>query len=294
MVDQRRGRDGGAPAAGFAAPWADRMTPRLSIVVPALNEAPNIAPLVVEIERAFADRGGAIELILVDDGSTDETLARMTEAAAARPWVRVLHRRKRAGQSAAFHAGIRAAKAQWIGMLDADLQNDPADLPRLMEALAREGADWAQGTRRRREDGAWRAFSSWVGRTFRRAGLGDTVRDTGCSCRVFRREIGLALPLQYAGLHRFMPVYARRLGYRVIEVDVAHRDRAAGRAKYGALNRALPGLIDLFAVRWMFRRLRDVRVDERAPAREEGAEAERVGAAETVARPADPEPAETH
>jgi len=268
----------------------DGVTPALSIVVPAFNEAENIAPLLAEIELAFDGATGTIEVILVDDGSTDGTQARMMQEASERTWVRVLCRPERAGQSAAFCAGIQAARSAWIGMLDADLQNDPADLPKLMKGLDRDGADWAQGTRRRREDGLWRAFSSWVGRSFRRMALGDMIRDTGCSCRVFRREIGLVLPLQYAGIHRFMPIYARKLGYRVIEVDVKHRNRASGKAKYGALNRAIPGLVDLIAVRWMFRRLRNVAVEERTLAR---TDIQSSNGPEILARQTGTEPAET-
>jgi dolichol-phosphate mannosyltransferase len=163
------------------------------------------------------------------------------------------------GQSAAFHAGIRRARGRVIALLDADLQNDPADLPAMLEAMRTHKADMVQGDRSAdRRDTAWRRFSSWVGRTFRRTMLGDTIRDTGCSLRVFRREVGLALPLQYKGMHRFIPFYARTLGYTVIEHPVHHRPRTAGVAKYGAWNRALPGLRDLIAVRWMRSRLRPV------------------------------------
>jgi len=242
---------------------------RFSVVVPAHNEEENVEPLVREVEQVFAQLPFACELVYVDDGSTDATLARALALAEDRPWLRVLRRPRRAGQSAAFHAGLRAARGELVGMLDADLQNDPADLPLLLEQLDAAGADWVQGRRVRREDGWWRAFSSWVGRTFRRLVLGDTIRDTGCSCRVFRREVGLQLPLQFAGAHRFMPVYARRLGYLVIERPVRHRDRRAGRPKYGALNRAIPGLVDLFAFRWMFRRLRDVAAEELTAGRPE-------------------------
>lgn len=238
--------------------------PRLSIVAPAFNEEENIAPLVAEVERACEDLPGGMELILVDDGSTDATPQRIAALMPERPWLRMIRMNRNGGQSGAFHAGIRAARGELIGMLDADLQNDPADLPRMVTELDRTGADWVQGARLRRSDSnrSTRRFASWVGRTFRRTMLGDTIRDTGCSARVFRRSVGLQLPLQFRGMHRFMPVYARRLGCTVVELGVNHRARHAGVAKYGSFDRAVQGLRDLFAVRWMFSRLRGVEYTE--------------------------------
>jgi len=235
-------------------------SPELSVIAPAFNEQDNIEPLVREVEAVFASMAAPAELLIVDDGSSDRTADCCIALMEGRPWLRLIRMRRNAGQSAAFHAGIRAARGELIAMLDADLQNDPADLPRLMDALRASGADWVQGHRadRRDRNTLTRRFSSRVGRTFRSRFLGDTIRDTGCSCRVFRREVGLQLPLQYRGMHRFMPIYARRLGYTVIERDVGHRPRHSGEAKYGMWNRALPGLRDLFAVRWMFNRLRVV------------------------------------
>ena len=236
----------------------------LSIVAPAHNEEPNIAPLVADISRALAGSGLNFEMIVVDDGSTDGTRQRLREQMAEHAWLRCVGlvgtmRGRGHGQSAAFYAGIRCARGELIALIDADRQNDPADLPAMVRLLRERGADMVQGDRSAcRADGAARKFSSWVGRTFRRAVLGDTIRDTGCSLRVLRRELGLKLPLQYRGMHRFIPFYARMLGCRVLEVDVRHRQRTAGQAKYGMWDRALPGLRDLFAVRWMRSRLRPV------------------------------------
>lgn len=239
-------------------------SPELSVIAPAYNEEDNIEPLVREVEAVFATMQSPGELLIVDDGSTDQTVERCIGLMDGRPWLRLVRLQRNAGQSAAFHAGIRASRGSLIAMLDADLQNDPADIPRLVEALHETGADWVQGHRARRNDRNTlvRRFSSGVGRWFRSAFLGDTIRDTGCSCRVFRREVGLQLPLQYRGMHRFMPIYAHRLGYTVIERDVGHRPRHSGEAKYGMWNRALPGLRDLFAARWMFSRLRPVEYTE--------------------------------
>ena len=144
-------------------------------------------------------------------------------------------------------------------LLDADGQNDPADIPPMLERLAESGADMVQGDRSAaRRDSLVRRVSSWVGRVFRRGLLGDTIRDTGCSLRVMRREVALALPLEFRGMHRFIPLMARHVGYRVVEMPVHHRPRAAGQTKYGIRNRAIPGLIDCFAVRWMRKRRRPV------------------------------------
>jgi dolichol-phosphate mannosyltransferase len=236
--------------------------PELSIVVPALDEQDNVAPLVEQVQQAVLARGISSEMIVVDDGSTDATLPRLLELRKTHPWLRVLHRAKPMGQSAAMYAGIQAARGRYIATLDADLQNDPADLPAMLEALRAGQADMAQGLRARRQDTPIRKFSSWVGRTTRGLILGDKVRDTGCTTRVVKAEIAREFPLQYKGMHRFLPAYAKRLGATVIEMPVNHRPRVAGVAKYGMLNRGLAGLVDCFAVRWMFKRYRDPAVQE--------------------------------
>lgn len=240
----------------------------LSVLAPAHNEQDNVGPLVDEMEAAIGPLGIAWEFIVVDDGSTDATRARVMELAAERPWLRCVAMRetppgKGNGQSAAFHAGFRAARGRLVASLDADLQNDPADIPRLLEELERTGADFVQGDRSaaRAQGDAWvRQVTSKIGRAFRRMLLGDTIRDTGCSLRVMKREIAVRLPLEFKGMHRFIPVTARQLGYTVVELPVNHRHRHAGETKYGAgiSKRAIPGLIDCFAVRWMRARRRPV------------------------------------
>lgn len=242
----------------------DAAAVELSIIAPARNEEANLRGLIDDVERALAASGIPFELIVVDDASTDRSLEVLREQAPAHPWLRPRAMAGtppagRHGQSAVFHAGIREARGALVAMLDADRQNDPADLPRMVERLRAGDCDLVQGDRSaQRRDNAVRRFSSRVGRWFRRLVLGDTIRDTGCSIRVMRREVALALPLQYRGVHRFIPAYARRLGYRVDEMPVNHRPRAAGRSNYGIWNRALPGLVDLLAVRWMFSRLTPV------------------------------------
>jgi glycosyltransferase involved in cell wall biosynthesis len=167
------------------------------------------------------------------------------------------------GQSAAFHAGIRASRGTLVALSDGDCQTDPADIPPMVERLAGGGADMVQGDRSAaRRDGFVRRISSWVGRFFRRLLLGDTIRDTGCSLRVMKRSVALALPLEFRGAHRFIPFTARQLGFQVVEMPVRHRARTAGLTKYGIRNRAIPGLFDCFAMRWMRSRRRGVRYEE--------------------------------
>jgi dolichol-phosphate mannosyltransferase len=238
----------------------------LSVVAPAHNEEDNIAPLIEQIGKALEGSGLSFESVIVDDGSTDATRERLREAMATRPWLRCVAMTNTPpgrgnGQSAAFHAGFRACRGALIAVLDADLQNDPSEIPAMVALLRRTGAGLVQGDRSRaRQDNAVRRMGSVVGRLFRRFLLGDTIRDTGCSLRVMKREIALALPLEFRGMHRFIPITARHLGYRVEEMQVTHRPRVAGQTKYGfgIIQRAIPGLVDLFAVRYMRSRRRPV------------------------------------
>jgi len=229
----------------------------LSIVVPALDEQESIGSLVDEVGRSVMGAGVAAELIVVDDGSTDQTSRRLAELASSRPWLRAVRRARRGGQSAATYAGIAASRGRFVATLDADGQNDPADLVVMLKHLQNDEADMVQGDRSaNRRDHAVRRVSSWVGRTTRRLLLGDTIRDTGCSTRVMRAQFARQIPLMYSGMHRFMPFYVRMLGGRVVEQSASHRPRVAGRAKYGVLNRMLSGLADCLAVRWMAKRYR--------------------------------------
>lgn len=241
----------------------------LSVVAPAHNEEDNVEALVREVGQALSRVAGGTqvtEFVIVDDGSVDSTRARIAALMPGRPWLRCVAMTKTppgkgGGQSAAFHAGVRAARGRLIATLDADLQNDPADIPVMLELMTKTGADMVQGDRSHaRRDSAVRRVGSIVGRKFRLWLLGDTIRDTGCSLRVMKREIALALPLEFKGMHRFIPVTARHLGFTVVEMKVNHRPRTAGETKYGMgiTKRAIPGLLDLLAVRWMRGRRRPV------------------------------------
>lgn len=238
----------------------------LSIVAPAHNEQENVRPLVEQVGAAIEPLGIPWEFVIVDDGSTDWTRDEIEKLMRDRPWLRCVTMTNTPagrgnGQSAAFHAGFRYARGRLIGVLDADLQNDPADYPKMLELLKETGADMVQGDRSHaRQDTFIRRYGSIVGRMFRKMILGDTIRDTGCSLRIMKREIALALPLEFRGMHRFIPATARHLGYTVVEMPVNHRARHAGETKYGMgiTQRALPGLMDCFAVRWMRARRRPV------------------------------------
>lgn len=239
---------------------------KLTVVAPAHNEQDNMGPLVEAVGNAIGPLGIAFEFIIVDDASTDDTAQRVKELQGDRDWLRLISLGRPAGgggngQSAAFKVGFARARGELIAVLDADLQNDPADLPAMLEMLAQTGADFVQGDRSaaRREGDAWiRGVTSVIGRVFRRLLLSDTIRDTGCSLRVMKREIAVGLPLEFKGMHRFIPVTARQMGYTVVEMPVSHHPRRAGETKYGMgiTKRAIPGLVDCFAVRYMRNRRR--------------------------------------
>ncbi len=236
----------------------------LSVVAPAHNEEANVAPLVEQIRAAIEPLGFPFEIVIVDDGSIDGTRAKLVELMRSRPWLRCIAmtktpKGKGAGQSAAFYAGFAETRGRLVATLDADLQNDPADIAAMVKLMRETNADMVQGDRSHaRKDNFVRRIGSVVGRKFRLWLLGDSIRDTGCSLRVMKREIAVQLPLQFRGMHRFIPVTARHLGYTVVEMRVTHRPRIAGETKYGMgiMQRAIPGLIDLLAVRYMRSRRR--------------------------------------
>lgn len=237
----------------------------LSIVIPALNEADNVQPLVEQIDAAMREANLSYELIVVDDGSSDTTLEKLKALMKTYASLRTLHRTESRGQSAAMGQGIAAARSLYIATLDADLQNDPHDLAKMLSLLQQENADMVQGDRSHaRKDNMIRRYGSIVGRLFRRMVLGDHVRDTGCSARVIRASYAKQIPLQFHGVHRFFPAYVALLGGKVVEMPASHRPRIAGETKYGMgiLTRGPRALFDLFAVRWMKSRWRDASVVE--------------------------------
>jgi len=234
-------------------------TPRLSVVVPVHDEEDNLEPLHREICDALKTMSEAFELVLVDDGSRDRSLERMRALAARDPRVRIVVLEGNHGQTAALDAGFRAARGEITATLDADLQNDPHDLPKLLSCLDR--ADVVNGVRVDRHDSLVRKISSKIGNGFRNWMTGESVTDVGCSIRVMRTEYLRRVKL-FRGMHRFLPTLLRMEGARLIEIPVAHRARHSGRSKYGIANRLFVGLADVLAVRWMQSRAIRYRVRE--------------------------------
>lgn len=239
------------------------MAVEISIIVPAYDEADNILPMVREVAAAFARVPQPYELVFVDDASKDDTWLKIQEAHRLDPRVRgVLHSRN-CGQSAALWTGIQATTAPIIATLDADLQNDPADLPKLLAELP--AYDFACGVRVARKDNFVRRVSSRVARWARKTALGVDFSDTGCALRVFKRT-ALDGVFPFNGLHRFLPVLVHGGGASAKEIPVNHRPRVAGVSKYGVWNRLGRGIFDLFALAWyQRRRYRRVAVTEYPP-----------------------------
>jgi dolichol-phosphate mannosyltransferase len=234
-------------------------TPEISAVVPAYNEIENLPTLLAELRAALDSTGRRHEIVIVDDGSRDgspEWL--LAERARDVRLVPVLLERN-VGQSGALAAGLTRARGAIVVTLDADLQNDPADLPRLLAAL--EHADVVSGIRQRRQDGWLRLASSRIANATRRAVLGDPVTDIGCSFKAYRREVLESLPF-FVGVHRFLPALCVFRGARFAEVPLTHRPRAHGQSKYGVHNRLWRGLYDLVGVRWLKSRLLRYRIRE--------------------------------
>ena len=226
--------------------------PLFSVVVPFYNEAENLPLLVVEIEKALAAIGLPAEIILVNDGSTD-TYARPEVSPAQGYPVRWLDITARSGQSAAMYFGTQAARGEFVGYLDADLQNDPADLGKLL-ALVRSGqADLVTGIRTRRNDDWVRRFTSRFANAVRSRVLGDHTSDTGCSLKVLRAEAAKRLPA-WNGMHRFIPALIHSMGYITGETPVNHRARHAGFSKVLQGKRAWRATVDLLGMIWLSRR----------------------------------------
>ena len=221
-------------------------SPAVSVVVPLYNEEENVAILQSELSAVL--KGVHHEIIFVDDGSDDHTVERIEIA----PNVRVIRFERNAGQSAAIYSGLNAARGRILVLIDGDLQNDPADIPRLLDEIAR-GADLVCGYRARRRDTIAKRLTSWIANTIRSRYTRDGVRDTGCTLKAMRRECVVAL-LPFNGMHRFIPALVKNAGYGLMEIPVNHRPRRFGQTKYGLGNRAVRATVDMFGVRWLLSR----------------------------------------
>ncbi len=232
-------------------------TPELAVVVPVRNEADNVLPLIEEIHQALAG-GPEFEVVYVDDGSTDATGDRLAEARRRYPRLRIVRHRAACGQSQAVATGIRHARAPMIATLDGDGQNDPADIPALLERWRAAPESMRPrlliaGWRAKRRDTVWRRLASRAANAIRSRLLGDDTPDTGCGTKLFPRDLFLDLP-RFDHMHRFLPALVLRAGGQVESVAVNHRPRERGRSKYGNLRRAIVGVPDLLGVMWLMRR----------------------------------------
>jgi glycosyltransferase involved in cell wall biosynthesis len=225
--------------------------PDVSVVVPVYNEVDNVPILVDEIEKALASAGLSFEIVIVDDGSTDGSSECIDSAAAEKGFVRAVHFDGNYGQTSAFDAGIKAAAGRAICMIDADLQNDPADIPRLVTEL--ETHDAAVGWRADRKDPWTKKLTSRVANFIRKRSTGDYIHDTGCALKAFRADVVKRVKL-FNGMHRFFTTLAKMDGADIVEVKVNHRPRRFGKSKYSIFNRAIRPTLDLLAVMWMQRR----------------------------------------
>ncbi len=233
-------------------------SPTLSIVVPLFNEEDNITLLQDEIAKVVAEMN--YELILVDDGSTDRTVERIRRD----KQTRIVRMHTNSGQSAAMYVGIHAAYGEVIGLLDGDLQNDPAELPLMTQKILQNEADLVCGYRAKRKDTWSKRMTSRIANAVRSRFIGDGVRDTGCTLKTMRRECREML-VPFYGMHRFIPALIKGGGYRIVEVPVNHRPRHSGTSKYGFGNRAIKATMDMFGVAWLLSRQLKLRFKEDPP-----------------------------
>jgi glycosyltransferase involved in cell wall biosynthesis len=240
----------------------------ISVVIPAKDELENIQPLVDEIYAAMSQMTPEqkdFEIIYVDDGSTDGTFDEIVRLKnEGRTALKVLKHANSVGQSTAIHSGIKAASGELIITLDADGQNNPADIPNLLAEAYKlpQGSDFCiAGYRKNRKDTAWYRFQSKLANGIRARLLDDGTPDTGCGLKIFPKATFLQLPY-FDHMHRFIPALIRRLQGKIVVVEVHHRDRQAGVSKYNLWNRLWVGIVDMFGVMWLQRRVKIARVVE--------------------------------
>ena len=229
-------------------------SPEISIIIPVYNEAASLPQLQVELFSVMRDYDH--EIVFVDDGSNDDSAKQIQRS----PRIRLLQFVKNCGQSAAIYAGLAMARGRVLVLLDSDLQNDPNDIPRLLEEIEK-GADLVCGYRAKRQDTWFKKFQSTIANRIRSRFTRDGVRDTGCTLKAMRRECREAL-IPFYGMHRFLPALIKGMGYKLVEIPVNHRPRRHGASKYTFGNRALRATIDMFGVRWLLSRQIKIRLKE--------------------------------
>jgi glycosyltransferase involved in cell wall biosynthesis len=232
----------------------------ITVVVPVYNEKENLPVLIPKIGKVFEGIGLSYEMIFVDDGSSDGSLRVLKEAASRYPLLRIIKLKQNRGLSTALLAGMREARGEKIVTLDADLQNDPEDIPRLLGYL--DQYDMATGWRQKREDPWLKKISSKIANAIRNRLSGEEIRDSACTLRAFKRECVQNIPV-FNGMHRFLSTLVKIEGYRIIEVPVIHHPRKFGKSKYNIRNRMVRAFIDLLAVRWMKNRHIHYEIEER-------------------------------
>jgi glycosyltransferase involved in cell wall biosynthesis len=224
---------------------------KLSVVIPVYNEEDNLEPLLDELFPILENIGSGFEVICVDDASTDNSFSVLRGLKKKYSELRVVQHSVNCGESAGEATGFHHARGDWIVTMDADQQNDPADIPALLKASQK--ADAVCGVRQQREDDWVKRISSKVANGFRNWVTGDIITDAGCTFRALRREALRELPV-FNGMHRFLPTLLRLQGFTVVEIPVNHRPRTRGESKYGIGNRMFRGIVDCFAILWWRKR----------------------------------------
>jgi dolichol-phosphate mannosyltransferase len=238
------------------------MSLKYSVVVPLKNEEENIIELLQEIESAMNSLQHQWELICIDDGSTDQTRTILEDQAKQKKHLRLIVFNRNYGQSCAFDAGFKSAKGEFVITLDGDRQNDPADIPKMIQAIA--DSDLVCGQRVKRKDPLSKKIISFFANTIRSRFCEDGVQDTGCSLKIYRTA-SLRKIKMYHGMHRFLPALFKIEGFRIKEVPVNHRERTKGKTKYNFFNRSFNTIADMFAVRWMKKRHLNYKIDKEIP-----------------------------
>ncbi len=232
----------------------------ISVVVPVYNEERNLPILISQLAQVLEPLGKSFEMIFVDDGSTDESRKILKGMVSQYPQIRVLGFKRNCGETAAGVAGLKEARGEIVITIDADLQNDPKDIPRMLELL--QEYDMVTGWRQEREDSWVKRVTSKIANRIRNGLSGEVIRDSGCTFRAYKRECLQNLKL-YKGMHRFMPTLVKMEGFRVIEIPIAHHPRKFGVSKYTTWNRMWRAFVDLLAVKWMKSRHIHYEIEER-------------------------------